>query len=163
MIKVKKFQPGEEFLFLGQPYQLLSNEDLPKAIIFDGSLKISPLVLNNARDHLECWYKSQALDYITARVEHYSQLTGLKYRSLRLSNASRQWGSCSHKDSLHFTWRLIMAPERVVDYVVIHELMHLRQKNHSRLFWQEVAGVIPDYKQDEHWLKQNAHLLAWPS
>ena len=55
-----------------------------------------------------------------------------------------------------------MAPPRVLDYVIIHELMHLKQKNHSRNFWEEVAKWIPDYKQDERWLKNNGHLLAWP-
>jgi len=54
-----------------------------------------------------------------------------------------------------------MAPARVVDYVIIHELMHLKQKNHSHKFWAEVAKMVPDYKQDERWLKQNSHLLAW--
>ena len=54
-----------------------------------------------------------------------------------------------------------MAPARVVDYVIIHELMHLKQKNHSHKFWAEVSNMMPDYKQDERWLKKNGHLLAW--
>lgn len=158
---VRKFVPGEEFLFLGRSYPLVVVEDLPKAVVLDNSLMISSVVLSNAKDHLECWYKAQALEYITQKVEYYAQMTGLKYQSIRINSATTRWGSCGYKDTLNFTWRLIMAPQRVVDYVVIHELMHLKQKNHSRKFWAEVVKMMPDYKQDEHWLKKNGHLLGW--
>jgi len=160
-ISVRKFVPGEEFLFLGQSYPLVAVEDLSKAVLLDNSLMISSVVLGNAKDHLECWYKAQAMDYITQKVEYYAQITGLKYQSIRVNNATTRWGSCGYKDTLNFTWRLIMAPARVVDYVIIHELMHLKQKNHSRKFWAEVANMMPDYKQDERWLKKNGHLLTW--
>ena len=106
-------------------------------------------------------YKTQALDYITQRVEYYAQISGLKYRSIRINNATTRWGSCGYKNSLNFSWRLIMAPPRVVDYVIIHELMHLKQKNHSHKFWAEVALMMPDYAQEERWLKQNGYLLTW--
>ncbi len=159
--KVRKFVPGEEFLFLGQSYPLVAIDDLPKAVVFDNSLKISQVVLKNARDHIECWYKAQALEYITQRTVYYTQTTGLKYQSIRINSASTRWGSCGHKGTLNFSWRLIMAPASTVDYVIIHELMHLKQKNHSRKFWSEVALMMPDYKKEERWLKQNNHLLTW--
>ena len=161
-VLIRNFQPGEEFLYLGQCYPLVVMENLPKAIILDNSLTISPVVLDNARDHLECWYKAQALEYITQRTRYYAQIAHLKYSSVRINNATTRWGSCGYKNTLNFTWRLIMAPVRVVDYVIIHELMHLKQKNHSHQFWTEVAFMMPDYKQDERWLKHNGHLLAWP-
>ena len=160
-ILIRKFIPGEEFLFLGQSYPLTVVEDLPKAVLMDRALMISPVALRNARDHLEYWYKTQALEHITQRVEHYAKITGLKHQSIRVNNATTRWGSCGYKDTLNFTWRLIMAPARVVDYVVIHELMHLKQKNHSQKFWAEVACMMPDYRQEERWLKKNGHLLAW--
>jgi len=136
--------------------------DLPKAVVLDKDLMISQVVLANAQDHIENWYRAQALDHITQRVGYWAQITGLKYRSIRINSATTRWGSCGYKDGLNFTWRLIMAPARVVDYVVIHELMHLKQKNHSKKFWAEVAKVMPNYKEDERWLKANGHLLAWP-
>jgi predicted metal-dependent hydrolase len=161
-VLIRKFVPGEEYLFLGQSYPLVAAENLPKPVVMDNSLMISQMVLGNARDHLECWYKTRALEHITQRVEHYAQVTGLKYKSVRINNAATRFGSCGYKDTLNFSWRLVMAPARVVDYVIIHELMHLKQKNHSHKFWEEVAKIMPDYKQDERWLKQNGHLLAWP-
>ncbi len=160
-MKPKKFAPGEEFLFLGQAYPLKVVEDLPKAIVFNGSLMISQMVLANAHDHLECWYKAEALAHIKQRVEYYAQNTGLKYQSIKVNSATTRWGSCGYKDTLNFTWRLIMASPRVVDYVVVHELMHLKQKNHSRKFWAEVRQIIPDYKEDERWLKEHAPRLSW--
>jgi len=158
---VRKFQPGEEFLFLGKVYPLVISDDLPKAVVFDGSLKIAQVALSNVKKHLENWYKSQALDYITPRVEDYAREAGLKHHAIKVNEARTRWGSCGHKNTLNFTWRLIMAPPRVVDYVIVHELMHLKEKNHSHKFWAEVAQIIPDYRQDERWLKQNGHLLAW--
>jgi len=158
----REFKPGEEFLFLGKGFPLLVAEDLPKAVVFDGDLKIAQVALSNAKEHLENWYKAQALDYLAARTRDYAQITGLSYRMVRVNAAQTRWGSCSRKDTLNFTWRLIMAPPRVVDYVIVHELMHLKQRNHSYKFWEEVAAMIPDYKQDERWLKQNGHLLVWP-
>jgi predicted metal-dependent hydrolase len=158
---IRKFIPGEEFLFLGRSYPLVVVEDLPKAVAMDNALMISPVVLGNARDHIENWYKAKALEHITQRVDYFAQLSGLKYRTITINSAATRWGSCGYKDTLNFTWRLIMAPERVVDYVVIHELMHLKQKNHSRKFWAEVARMMPDYKQEDRWLKHNGQLLAW--
>jgi predicted metal-dependent hydrolase len=158
---VRRFLPGEEFLFLGERYVLAAAQDLPKAVVLDGGLMISSVVLANAREHLENWYKAQALVYITQRVEYFGRLHGLKYASIKVNSATTRWGSCGYKDTLNFTWRLIMAPLRVVDYVVVHELMHLKQKNHSKAFWAEVARIVPDYKKDERWLKANNHLLVW--
>ncbi len=158
---IRKFVPGEEFLFLGESYQLVAVEDLPKAVVLGDSLMISSVVLANARDHIENWYKDQALAYISQRTANYAIMTGLKFQSIRINSATTRWGSCGYKDTLNFTWRLIMAPIKVVDYVIIHELMHLKQKNHSRKFWAEVAQMMPDYKQEERWLKHNSHLLGW--
>jgi predicted metal-dependent hydrolase len=160
-VQIRKFIPGEEFLFLGQRYTLKAVEYLSKAVVLGDSLMISSVVLSNARDHLECWYKERALEHITQRVEFYARQEGLKYQSIKISSAVTRWGSCGYRDTLNFTWRLMMALPRVVDYVVVHELMHLKQKNHSRKFWNEVAKIVPDYKQDERWLKSNNHLLSW--
>ena len=135
---------------------------MTKAVLLgEAALMIASVALRNARDHLEYWYKQTALDYITQRVNHYCQITGLTYQSIRVNEARTRWGSCGYKNTLNFTWRLIMAPPRVVDYVVIHELMHLKQKNHSSKFWAEVYQMVPDYKQDERWLKNNSHFLVW--
>lgn len=159
--KVKKqFIEGEEFLVLGESFPLKIVGDLPKAIVLqDGFLKVHDAVVANIVDHINIWYKKIALETISARVNHYAQLTNLSYKTVKVNDARTRWGSCSYRDTLNFTWRLIMAPMRVLDYVVVHELMHLKHMNHSSKFWMEVARVIPDYKTDERWLKDHGHLL----
>lgn len=157
----KQFVEGEEFLFLGQQYRLRAVVDLSKAVVLDQDLMISQVVLRNAADHIKLWYKAQALAYVSDRVAYFAKLTGLTYKSVKVNDARTRWGSCAYNGALNFTWRLIMAPPRVVDYVVVHELMHIKQQNHSRRFWNEVQNLIPDYKQDEQWLKDNGHRLRF--
>jgi len=84
---------------------------------------------------------------------------GLRYNRIKITNALKTWGSCSHQGNLNFTWRLIMAPLNVVDYVVVHELIHLDEKNHSRTFWEKVEILMPGYKEHKEWLKKNGHIL----
>ncbi|MBI4687875.1 MAG: M48 family metallopeptidase [Nitrospirae bacterium] len=96
---------------------------------------------------------------MSERVSWYSSLSGLKYNRVKISDAQKRWGSCSAKGNLNFSWRLIMSPIRVIDYVVIHELAHLEERNHSKKCWNKVKIMLPDYEQYKEWLKENKHLL----
>lgn len=104
-------------------------------------------------------FKKKALAYLSQRVRHFASIASLSYKSVKVNEAKTRWGSCNSNGSINFTWRLILAPARVIDYVVIHELMHLKQSNHSFRFWNEVANLVPDYHIDEAWLKTNGHKL----
>lgn len=99
--------------------------------------------------------------HVVTRVEYYANLAGLQYKSVKLSHARTRWGSCGPNDNLNFSWRLINTPARVVDYLIVHELMHLKQRNHSKKFWDEVRNMIPDYKTDEIWLKKNGSRVPY--
>jgi predicted metal-dependent hydrolase len=103
--------------------------------------------------------KEQALEKITKRVKYYSSLSGFKYQNIRITSAQKRWGSCSARNNLNFPQRLALAPNQVIDYVVIHELCHIKEKNHSSNFWNEVAKIMPDYKIHRKWLKENGYLL----
>jgi predicted metal-dependent hydrolase len=92
-------------------------------------------------------YKNLAEEIIFQRVAWYEQLMQLHPSKVRISNASRRWGSCSSKKSLNFSWKLVMADGKAIDSVVVHELCHLRYMNHSKSFWQLVAQYCPDYKE----------------
>lgn len=160
--KPKHFVDGEKFLFLGREYPLRIVEDLPQAVVLgDNALMLHQAVVPHAADHILIWYQNQAGEHIAQRVRHYAAQTGLDYKNVRVNDARTRWGSCGPQNGLNFTWRLIMAPARVVDYVVIHELMHIKQKNHSRKFWDEVRMLVPDHKQDELWLKHHGHQLSF--
>ena len=86
--------------------------------------------------------------------------TDLQYAKIRISNARTRWGSCGFNANLSFSWRLVMAPLPVIDYVVAHELAHLMHKNHSQRFWAAVRALFPDYEVHKKWLKLNGHLLV---
>src|SRR3989338_10869369 len=129
------------------------------SIVFNNGFQISRQHLYMAKEILTAWYKEKAYQKISERAGWYSSLCGLKYNKVKISDAQKRWGSCSAKGNLNFSWRLIMAPLRVIDYVVVHDLAHLEEKNHSKTFWNKVKIMQPDYEQHKDWLKENRHLL----
>ena len=93
------------------------------------------------------------------RVAFFARSQDVKPGKLCISSARTRWGSCSAKGTLSFTWRLVMAPLDIIDYVVVHELCHLKEMNHSRAFWERVETILPDYKRRRKWLKENGGAL----
>jgi len=108
---------------------------------------------------LEKRYREAAKDYIPKRVEYYHQFTGGNYQKITIRDQKTRWGSCSSNGTLSFSFRLMLAPPRVLDYVVVHELCHLTHMNHSKEFWNMVENILPDYKEHRKWLKENGHTL----
>ena len=159
-LPVKQFQMGERFLFLGRERTLRVVEKQRSALIYDGEFVISRAALPRARRVFEKWYKAQALRILTERVQLYAARHDFQPGRIRITSARTRWGSCSSKGTLSFTWRLVMASQEVVDYVVLHELVHLNVKNHSKTFWDSVAALMPDYKQHVNWLRKNGHFLT---
>jgi len=108
------------------------------------------------RDAVQAWLMRQAASYFKQRLEHFAPLLGVQWKKLRLSSAGTRWGSASADGSIRLNWRLIHFREPVIDYVVAHELSHLREMNHSQSFWATVATVVPDYQQLRAQLKEDA-------
>ncbi len=156
----KTFFEGEEFLYLGKKHKLALTSGLKIEITDDFELLFPRVFLWRAKARMHDWYKKQAKEKIGERTKIIASKLNLKYSTLKISNAKTNWGSCGPKNSLNFNWRLIMAPERVVDYVIIHELMHILEKNHSAKFWNKVAAVMPEYKQARKWLRENSKVLT---
>jgi len=102
---------------------------------------------------LESYYKTEAKNYIIPRCNELAQQYGFTHKGIRITSATTRWGSCSSKKTLNFSYRLIMSPPECIDYVIIHELCHLRQMNHSAKFWKEVFDIMPSYKIHEKHLK----------
>ena len=96
----------------------------------------------------------KALKVIPARVEYFAKVIGVTYGKITIRNQKTRWGSCSSKGNLNFNCLLMLAPPEVLDYVVVHELCHRKQMNHSKAFWSEVEKVLPDYKEARKWLKE---------
>lgn len=105
-------------------------------------------------------YKSQAREYIPSRVKELAQKFALEYNSVKITGARSRWGSCTSKKNLNFSYRLILTPRDVIDYVIIHELAHTIHMNHSKEFWSLVQTMMPDYKEHEKYLKENYDLFT---
>ena len=97
----------------------------------------------------------RALEYIPGRVACFAKTVGVNYGRITIRNQKTRWGSCSSKGNLNFNCLLMLAPPEFIDYVVVHELCHRKEMNHSKAFWNEVAKILPDYKKEIQWLKSN--------
>jgi predicted metal-dependent hydrolase len=155
----KKFIPGEQFQYLGEPYALEVVEGQVTPLILDDKFNLAAKSQHNALPVFTNWYRKHASLVIKAIVANRAQQNGFTYARIRITNARTRWGSCGSKGSLNFTWRLIMAPWEVIDYVVVHEMVHLQVRNHSKAFWSKVGKLMPDYQLHRVWLKENGHLL----
>lgn len=156
----KKFTAGERFPYLGQEYALSVVAGPRAGLRFEAGFSLNQNSQPEAARLFEKWYKAAARKILTERARLYAQKFGLKYQKIRISSARTRWGSCSSRGTLSFTWRLVMAPLEVVDYVVVHELAHLRVHNHSAAFWAEVTKMMPDFKRQRDWLKKNGRFLT---
>jgi hypothetical protein len=105
------------------------------------------------------WLKARAREELSAAADHWAARMGVRFKSITIRDQKTRWGSCSSRGTLSFNWRLVMAPQAVQAYVVIHELAHLKQPNHSPAFWQVVAQHFPEYKKARAWLRTNAARL----
>ncbi|MEI6056844.1 MAG: SprT family zinc-dependent metalloprotease [Lentisphaerota bacterium] len=158
--KHKNYIDGEGFLYLGNWLRLRINKEQNQPLIFDGDfLHINESSLPNAKTLIDAWYKERSLQVITDRVNWFVNCFGFKYKNISITDAQRRWGSCGYKNTLNFSWRLVTAPMEVVDYVVIHELCHTIEKNHSESFWTKVKTISPKYKNSIKWLEQNQKLM----
>lgn len=157
--KPNEFVSGEEFLYLGELYPLAVVDKQPEPLVLSEKFLISKSALPKAKEVFINWYKNQAKRVITERTEMFAKENGFTYKRIRITNAKTRWGSCSSKGSLNFTWRLVMAPQQVIDYVVVHELIHLKVRNHSKEYWNKVIQIMPDYKERRTWLHDNGQLL----
>ena len=155
----KEFVNGEGFLYVGKYYKLTIVDEQREPLVFKNGFFLSKNYLPIAKQVFVNWYRDRAYEKISERVKWYAKKRGFKYNRINITNAQKRWGSCSAKGNLNFSWRLIMAPLCVIDYVVVHELVHLEEMNHSKSFWNKVKMLMPNYEKYKNWLKKNGHLL----
>ncbi|MDD5226648.1 MAG: SprT family zinc-dependent metalloprotease [Candidatus Omnitrophica bacterium] len=157
---LKTFTAGEKFLYLGEEHPLFVVPGAYGPLVFhdrgfflrEGAVLLAPWLFRD-------WYRERAEELLNARVRYYAGLTGARYARVGISNARGRWGSCSSKGVLNFNWRLVMAPRGVIDYVVVHEVVHLEELNHSKRFWEKVKVLAPDYGQAKRWLEHHQRVL----
>ena len=147
-------EDGENVLYFGKSYAVLRRDTAEIAI--EGNFLIVPATMT--LEGFATWMKEQGNDIIRERADYYANLLGVKYSSVKMSEAKRRWGSCGTGNTLNFAWRLVMCPQSVIDYVVVHKLSHITYKDHSAKFWTRVATVMPSYKEAQDWLRLNRKL-----
>jgi len=159
-VKPKSFIPGEPFQFMGKEVNLeIQTGRRAVAMIEDKLIVTLPAVtaVENKtvliRRVIEKWYSQQAEVHLQLRTEQLAELMGKKPTHVGVKGYRSRWGSCHIDGRIYFNWRLIMAPEWVIDYVIMHELCHLIHHNHSKAYWQLVEDLMPDYRSAKTWLK----------
>jgi predicted metal-dependent hydrolase len=155
----REYISGTSILYLGKEYKLdFVNEDF-EGVKFDGRFYIPANSALFAKQFLQEWFIEEAKRIITPRVQNYARKLGVKYNQVLISSLKYRWGSCTPKDNLNYNWRLIKAPISVIDYVIVHELAHLVEPNHTKHFWTTVSIQLPHYQKSKMWLKDNGRLL----
>ncbi|HEX3036731.1 MAG TPA: SprT family zinc-dependent metalloprotease [Thermodesulfobacteriota bacterium] len=157
--KSKEFISGESILYLGRHYRLDVVKDYRNGIYFDNKFTISKSSRPFASRLLREWYLQKAKEKIIPKAEFFAKQLGVKYNKILISNLKYRWGSCTAKDNLNFNWRLIKAPMFVIEYIIVHELAHLIEGNHTPQFWSIVSVQVPKYKKAREWLKEHGDLL----
>lgn len=149
------FISGKAILYLGRNYKLDVVDTVIEDIHFSNKFFISRSNVRNGSRLLNQWYQQTAKEKITPKVEFYAKQLGVAYNAILISDLKFRWGSCTLKGNLNFNWRLIKAPHFVINYVVVHELAHLLELNHSDRFWNIVKVQLPNYKEAKEWLREN--------
>lgn len=158
----KHFRHGEEFLYLGRSYPLLlqpGNHERDPLLFTGLGFLLNESFAARAREALIRWYKARAGALIAERVDRLGGGLGLIPAGFRLMTAEFRWGSCGADNRLTFNWRLIMAPPEIIDYVIVHELLHITNRSHSKGFWESLEAVMPDYRERRRWLEDYGHTL----
>lgn len=126
-------------------------------LILEGPVKEEEQV----RELLREWYIRQAREIFAQQAAYYAASMGVSYGTIRIREQKTRWGSCSSKGNLNFNWKLLLAPPRVLDYVVVHELSHLKHMDHSPNFWNCVREVLPEFEEQRRWLREHGRELEW--
>lgn len=158
----REFAEGEVFPYLGESHEIVV-ESRSYSIIRDGTLRLAEHHVDqtSVKRALETLYRRKAREVLTEHIDQFADEMGVEYNKIELRNQRTRWGSCSTTGTLSFNWRLVMAPSEVLDYVVIHELAHLREPNHTQAFWSLVSKHDPEYEEHIMWLEEHSTQLIF--
>lgn len=162
--KPKEYVSGEGFSYLGKTYRLKVIEGADASVKMKAGRLVAsvPKDVKDRRSEVKRlvanWYQAHADQKLREKVERFAPMVGVEPRSVVVKGYKSRWGSCSNSGDISFNWKIIEAPHRIVDYVVIHELCHMLEHNHSPKYWKHVERHLPDWHACRHWLKQNGGL-----
>ena len=162
---VREWANGETFLYLGRSYRLslVSNQE-GDLMLKDGRFCLSRSVVEEggaeaARLAFETYFSERGLQRFSERVAYYAPKAGVTVASIKVKEMGYRWASCGKNGVLNFHWKCMMAPPKIIDYIVVHELCHVHHRSHSDAFWNEVDKVLPDYRERKEWLRRRGASL----
>lgn len=151
----KRFLPGQSFLYLGRNYNLFLMKGQRRNLLFrDGKFLLSDRALYPREDFIR-FYKRQARTKILERIEIYKPQLAAVPQKISIKEMPTRWGSCTPTGNIYYNWRCVMAPLPILDYLIVHELVHLLHPDHSREFWLTLSTILPEYSYARDWLKTN--------
>ena len=156
---ISEVKPGTVLPFFGVNKKLLIDKNLNMEFQIEKNLISFPQSRKAFKDQVKDFFKKTARNFFSRSCETYAAKLKTSYFRLNLRDPKTRWGSCSSQGNLMFSWRLIMAPKEICEYVAAHEVCHLVHLDHSLRFWNKVYAVCPDYKQHRSWLRENGKFL----
>jgi len=155
----KELVSGESMPYLGKNYQLEVVDTEFENIQFSLKFIVTKTKDTDPRALFKKWYIKKANEKISVRVKEHAKKLGVEYNEIKISDVKYRWGSCTPNNNLIFNWRLIKAPMYVIDYIIVHELTHLIEANHTPIFWTIVKTNVPHYEKSKAWLKDHGDFL----
>ena len=155
----KELVSGESILYLGRNYRIELVDEEGDIIFLNSKFLVPKTLKINKYKVFKNWYINKAEEKILPRVPHYAESLGVIFNQVKISDSKYRWGSCTPKDNVNLNWRLIKAPMFVIDYVIVHELTHFLEPNHTPEFWNIVRSQIPNHEKAKKWLMENGELL----
>jgi predicted metal-dependent hydrolase len=155
----KEVVNGESAPYLGRDYRIEVTKTASGKVEFSQLFQVPAAHQAKRREVLREWYIARAKEKILARAEHHARELGVKFGAASIVDNRYRWGSCTVNDNVSFNWRLIKAPMFVIDYVIVHELAHLIEANHTARFWSIVRAKSPTMEKAKAWLKENGQVL----
>lgn len=154
---VKEYVSGEGFPYLGRSYRLrlVDAQEVPVKLT-RGRFNMRRMDAAQGRDHMVAWYRCHALPWLRKQVRRHQDRVGVEPAGVVVQDLGYRWGSCGKRAKLYFHWRSILLPAKLVEYIVVHELVHLREPHHTPEFWSRLERAMPDFAQRKQWLAEHA-------
>ena len=165
-VKQKEYVSGETFLYLGRNYRLKVSRGEENSIKLKGGYLVATTLINDRspeetiRSMLVSWYRQHAENRLGEKTDRLAKIVGVLPNSIKVRDYKSRWGSCSSSGDISYNWKIILTPHRIVDYVIVHELCHLLEHNHSRQYWKHVERYVSDWRDCRDWLKMNSRSLT---
>lgn len=152
----REYVNGESFLYLGRNYQLkiVNDQDHP-LLLKQGQFCLCRASIENARNHFQDFYKTKLVKRLNTTAPQYAAKMGVQIGNIKVMELKNRWGSCTSQGAINLHWKCAMLPPNVLDYVIVHELAHIKYPNHTPAFWRTVEKVLLNYENEKNWLKFN--------